>query len=304
MKTLELFRDYNIPHQTDGHKHCRPGWVNVSCPFCVGNPGLHLGFKLDGSIATCWRCGWHPVGKALAKLTGLSEPKVREIMTEYGGTPTGVQAKEVKRKVRAKAFKTPSGTTPLQARHKRYILKRGFSPSYLEREWGLLGTGPVSKLDNINYSHRILAPIHWDGETVSFQTRDITGKHPVKYMACPEDRELIKHKHILYGRQDRWKKTGICVEGITDVWRLGFTAFATFGIKFTNKQIRAISKHFDRVIILFDDENQAQQQAQTLAGELKFRGVEAIIQTIDGDPGGLDQKIANDLVKKIYKPFV
>ena len=58
MKLIQLYQDYNVPFQTEGHKHCRDGWVNTECPFCTGNPGLHLGATLDGKIFTCWRDGW------------------------------------------------------------------------------------------------------------------------------------------------------------------------------------------------------------------------------------------------------
>ena len=158
----------------------------------------------------------------------------------------------------------------------------------------------MSKLDDIYYKNRILAPIYWDRKRVSFQTRDITDLHKAKYMACPEDRELIKHKHILYGKQHKWNDTGICVEGITDVWRMGYNAFAVFGIKFTRKQVRQITKHFKRVIILFDDDPQAIKQAKLLKAELLIRGVEAIIEDIKGDPASLMEQDAKNILKKFY----
>lgn len=298
MRVLDLYRDYNVPHQTEGHKHCRDGWVNTSCPFCTGNPGLHLGATLDGSVFTCWRCGWKPASKAVAELIGVSEPQAKEIMRKYGGTSVK-QPKKPEQKNK-KPHKFPSDTGPLQPRHKRYLADRRFDPDKLEKKWKLLGTGPVAMLDDISYKHRILAPIFWEGERVSFQARDITDRHKVKYMGCPEDREKIKHKHILYGKQSAWSETGICVEGITDVWRLGTKAFATFGIKFTKKQIRQIAKNFLRVIIMFDDDPQAQKQAKLLEGELQFRGVETKRIDLKGDPADLTEKQAKYLVKKIY----
>lgn len=300
MKTLELLRDYSVPCQTEGHKHCRPGWVNMPCPFCVGNPGLHMGIQLDGKVATCWRCGWHPVSKTLAALTGVSETEIKKVMKEYGGRPAGKKAAEPKVKIRAKAHKLPTDTGPIKKQHKLYLRKRKFNPKKIQAIWNILGTGPIAKLDDTKYNHRILAPIFWDGEQVSFQTRDITERHPAKYMACPEDRELIKHKHILYGKQEKWGDVGICVEGITDVWRLGTNSFATFGIKFTHKQVRQIANHFKRVLILFDDDPQAQEQAKKLQSELAFRGVEAVNIELENDPGSLSSAAAKDLVKKIY----
>ena len=112
---------------------------------------------------------------------------------------------------------------------------------------------------------------------------------------------MIRHQSILYGKQEAWKNIGICVEGVTDVWRLGFSSFATFGISFTPSQVRNIVKHFKKVVILFDDDPQAQEQAKKLMGELRFRGVETWKENIVGDPAGLNQDDANSLVKEITR---
>ena len=162
-----------------------------------------------------------------------------------------------------------------------------------------IGFCPISQLDGISYKHRIIAPIYWNEERVSFQGRDATDKHSKKYMACPKDRELIHHKEILYGKQSEWGSTGICVEGITDVWRLGTASFATFGIKYTPKQLRLVAKSFERVFILFDPEGTATEQAVKLMNELKFRGLEANTILLDSDPGSMKQEDADYLTKQI-----
>ena len=57
MNIIQLFEDYKIPYFTEGYKYCRPGWVNIDCPFCIGSPGPHLGYNLSGNYFNCWRCG-------------------------------------------------------------------------------------------------------------------------------------------------------------------------------------------------------------------------------------------------------
>ncbi len=297
MKIIQILQDHNIQFQTEGHKHCRPGWVNMACPFCIGNPGLHLGASLDGSHFYCWRCGWKPVSKTLSKLLKISEFEAKKIMREYGGSSYTKDPKTVK--IGKKKYKLPTGVTALLPGHIRYLEKRGFDPVKLQRDWFLVGSGAISFLDKIDYSKRVIAPFLWDGKEVTFQGRDITDKHPLKYMACPMEREIMHHKHILYGRPDKWGKIGLCVEGITDVWRLGFNSFATCGIEFTNKQIRIIAKQFTNVIVIFDDEVQAIEQANKLIFELRFRGVNAWRQPIEGDPGGLSQSDADHLVRSL-----
>lgn len=299
MNLLQLYQDYNIQHSTEGHKHCRPGWANTPCPFCTGNPGLHLGYHLTDNYYYCWRCGHHAVPKVLSKILGVTQTKVRQLIREYKGT---VRTKETKVIITRKPYKLPSGIIPLTARQRKYLISREFDPDHLIHEWNLMGAGPISVLDGINYKHRILAPIYWNGEQVSFQTRLArhVKKKELKYMACPKARETIDHKHILYGKQNEWKNTGICVEGITDVWRLGVNSFATFGIKFTPFQIRIIANQFERIAVVFDDERQAQTQADKLVKESRFRGVDAFKIQIKGDPGSMTQSEADYLVKTIF----
>jgi uncharacterized CHY-type Zn-finger protein len=294
MDIIRFYEDYHIEIADSGHKHARPGWVNIECPFCTGNPGFHLGFDLIKNYYKCWRCGFHPTGKVIQKLIDVNAHEAYQIIKAYGGQ--SVEQKTII-KVRRKKLKYPFGTDGLKKNHKRYLIKRKFDPDKLEREWELLGTGPVALLDDIDYSHRILAPINYQNAIVSFQTRDITNKAKSKYMACPKCREVIEHKLILYGLDKCKSKTVILVEGITDVWRLGPGAVACFGIGWKREQIKLLAETFDRIIILFDDEPQALASAKQAKAELIFRGKQVVVKTITGDPGDMDQDDADHFMK-------
>lgn len=302
MNTQQLFEDYNIIYAGEEDRHYRPGWINVVCPFCTGNPGNHLGCSLKGGYFYCFRCGFHPAAKAISKLFGVQKHEARALIKKYKLPTAGIKRKyEPVIKIRTKAHRLPAGTGLLTERHKQYLEKRGFDPERLIKEWGLVGTGPIAMLDGINYKHRIIAPIIWNGVRVSFQGRDITERHKLKYLTCPASRELVHHKDILYGKQTAWDFTGICVEGITDVWRFGVNAFATFGIEYTNAQIRVIAKAFHRVAVVFDYEPQAVRQANKLVADLKFRGLDAWRVDVYEDPGSMSQTDADNLVKTIMK---
>jgi hypothetical protein len=247
--------------------------------------------------------------------------KAKEIIKQYGGK-TYIKYVEKAEHQNTKPHKLPSPTTPLQPVHKRYLESRGFDPDYLEKVWGLMGTGAISLLGDLNYKHRIIIPYVWNGKQVSFDARDITGKAMTKYQACPLEREIIPHKDILYGKQEAWKETGICVEGTTDVWRLGARSFATSGINFMPKQLKIIAKTFKRVAVVFDSspkkekslsiesikansniskEMQAEKQAKELIAELRFRGVDAFRVSIIGDPATMEQSEADYFVKQLIK---
>jgi len=301
MRIEELCRTLNIPYITEGNEHCTRGWIQFHCPFCEGSANYHLGFSLEKEFFHCWRCGGHPVVETLSKLSGLPPNQIRELIRQYGGRSRVKTSSKVT--PRMKAFKFPSGCSPLQLPHKQYLISRNFDPDKLEQEWELKGTGPVSFLDHIDYKNRIIAPIYWKGKIVSFQGRSISKQAKIRYKACPKDREIIEHQTILYGKQEKWKKTGICVEGITDVWRLGTYAFAVFGISYTLSQIKQIAHHFERVAVVFDNDPQAKQQANKLIAELRIRGVNAWKEEIEGDPGDMKDDDARHLVKQIVKKY-
>lgn len=297
MDIFALLDELGTSYLTEGHKHCRPGWVNMPCCWCEGNPGYHLGWNLEKEYFYCWRCGFHPTINTLMELSNLPRPQIIKLMREHGGRPKTHH--KLTRAPRAKSFKYPTGTIDLQERHKQYLATRDFDPEKLEREWGLLGTGPCAQLDGIDYKHRIIIPVKWQGEVVSFQGRDITGRSSMKYRACPKSREIIHHKRVLYGDQNSWGGTGICVEGVTDVWRLGNSAFATFGIIYKTAQLRLMVEAFQKIAVLFDDDPQAVRQAKKLVAELRLAGVKAWREEVVGDPGSLSQDDADKLVEEI-----
>jgi hypothetical protein len=295
MNITQLYTDYNIQTAPPEHRHSRAGWVNTACPYCSGNPGYHLGFSLSGNYYYCWRCGYHYLYQTLSQLLHTTEDEARTIVQQYGGV--AYTQREPPVHIRRKAHRLPTDTYPMTDQHKKYLKKRGFDPERLEREWMLLGTGPAAQLDGIDFKHRVLAPVIWQGEQVSFQCRDITGKSRLKYLTCPRDRELKHHKHILYGNYNG-QTTGIIVEGITDVWRLGTAAFATFGIEYTQQQMRLISKLFKRTFIIFDPDPQALKQAEKLTSELKFRNIDAYNISVDHDPGSMTPSEAEYFIKQ------
>lgn len=303
MDVIQLYQDFSVDFVTEGHKHARPGWVNTECPWCTGNPGYHLGYELSGNYYYCWRCGWHPIISTVAKLIHLPESETRELIRRYGILVSFSPKEKVNKTDRQLVL--PSGVTPLVESHDQYLTRRGFDSERIRHVWDIKSTGPMSRLNTYDYRNRILIPIYWDGRMVSFDTRSIAlnAPHEMRYRACPNDYEVISRKQILYGRQEEWQEVGICVEGPTDVWRLGTTAFATSGIQYTPQQVRIMAKTFKRVFVMYDNEVQAQAQAKKLIAELHFRGIEAVnLECITSpDPGSMKQEDADYLVKTVSK---
>jgi len=295
--------DHGIPTVTTG-KHSRPGWVQIECPFCSGNTGHHLGFKIASSDwLCCWRCGGKSVFQFVEK-TGRVASK-RDVFTKIEEYTGGViiRSKPIKR--RAKVIRTPVelpySCGPLKKSHKQYLRSRGLDPAFLAEHYNVMGTGPLGE-----YKRRIIAPVYHKGRMVSYQGRDVTGKSPLPYKACAQDNERRDHKHCLYGLpHPDYDNQIVIVEGIFDVWKLGFGAMATFGIKFKHAQVKLISK-YENAFILYDSgtaskiERQAAEQAERLQISLSLLGCNAEIVELDyGDPGELSSNDAQAVMSDL-----
>jgi hypothetical protein len=300
MSLEQLYIDYNIPFAEEGDRHYRKDWLNTSCPLCTGNPGQHLGYNLRGNYYVCHRCGGHGTIFILAKLLNVNSEKAKQLAKEYSIKRfTNKKGKEAEPTINIHPFKFPTGMMKMNKRANEYLQGRGFDYKLLKKEFNLSCTGPIGVLDNYPYQFRIIAPITWEGSIVSFQSRDYTGKQEKRYLACPKARETIHHKHILYINPKMKNEVGLCVEGITDVWRFVDKAFGTFGIKYTPEQVRVIGKLYKKIFTAFDPEPQAQKEAKKLKAELNFRGVEVENILLDTDPGEMKQSEANYLIKHL-----
>lgn len=298
MDIIRLLSDHGIPFISGGHKHSTEGWVNVHCPFCPGSRDFHLGISETGACH-CWRCGTHSFRKTFSALLHIPEIMLAGVLKKYQISFTPLRKDYSSPKVSIFPFKFPEPHGPLTKLHQKYLIARGFDPEKIVQEWGIFGTGPVSFLDSISFSHRIIIPIYWEQKIVSFQSRDITDRSQVKYLACPKKREVIHHKNIIYASPKGFTSpTAIVVEGVFDVWRLGHAAVATFGIKYKMEQVLEIAKNFERIFILFDPEEQAQKQARSLLIKLRTLKKETYLEKITNakDPGSMNQDDADHLV--------
>ena len=293
-----LLRELRIPHASPGEEHYRPGWEHFHCPFCAGSQGCHLGYNLGKDFWNCWRCGgrrWEQVAPVLFRLSWL------EVLARYGdGTKRTILqlAKGPRPKRQRREALLPLGCGELQAAHRAYLESRRFDPAQLGPLWDLRGTGLVGP-DKL----RVLAPVRQGSELVTWQGRDVTGKAVAKYRACPPEKEAVPIKQCLYGLDLADPHRGAAVvEGITDVWRLGPGAVATFGTEWTTDQAQLLL-HQPRVFLLFDSgEEAADRFADRFCALLSAAGVpsvEKVFLNSGGDPADLSQDDADHLMREL-----
>lgn len=255
MSLLENLQDAGINYVSEGeHKHARPGWVQLDCPFCGKNSQkYHLGYSLSGNYFNCWKCGGHHAVPVLAELLDISFKKAEKLWKST--EPIGYEVED-----RRGTLVLPKGIKKLQPAHIKYLKSRGFSKADAKL-WQVQGIGLAAKL-----AWRLFIPIHYRGEVVSWTTRAIGRNVEMRYLSASAEQEAINHKHLLYG-EDFVDHAVVCVEGPLDAWKIGPGAVASCGTGFSAQQVLRLSKYPIRVIC-FDTEVVAQRRAEALADQL------------------------------------
>lgn len=274
MTIQELLTEYGVRYlDGGGHHHCRPGWLQMDCPFCSKGAGRYrMGYSLDRGNFCCWVCGPHPAIETLVELTGQSASKC---YTLRGGIDFR-KLKEVPRPIGK--LEVPEGVGPLARQHKAYLRRREFDPEAVERLWKVQGTGISDRL-----AWRLFIPIHYRGEVVSWTTRSLSDTHSVRYVSARPDQEKLPHRDLLYGED--WCGHAVIVhEGPLDVWATGPGAVCTFGLTYSKTQVLRLSRYPIRVVC-FDSEPVAQRRARQLVRDLgPFAGETYCVTLSSKDP--------------------
>lgn len=279
MTIEEILEDMKVPFLHAGeHHHCRPGWIQLDCPFCgKDTQRFHLGWNLALNYTNCWKCGGHHPDQVFKEL-GLSTRKAADLARTLDTTEAP------KRERTQISYAPPGGLGPLLGPHKRYLRGRGFDWREMQKIWQIQGIGLHTR-----YSWRVFIPIILRDVAVSWTSRSISSKAKQRYLSASAEEEAINHKHLLYG-EDYCYHSIVVVEGPTDAWRIGPGAGALFGTAFTSAQVNRIVQHPCRYIC-FDSSPEAQARADELASELSaFPGITENIQLDAEDPGSASEK--------------
>ncbi len=271
----ELLSELRIPTAPEGHHHTTQGWMQVDCPFCSKDSHhFRLGINRYGLYCSCWSCGAHSLYSFLLESTGESSGRVRELLAL-------LDREVIPREFVLRGKLTlPWGAGPLLPPHEAYLRKRGFDPGHLASFWGIQGIGIAPE----GMGWRILIPIHFRGEAVSWTTRSLSETPKGKYKTASPRQESLPHKSLLFG-EDHLRHSIIVTEGPFDVFRIGPGAVCTFGLAVTQAQIARIARYPLRMIA-FDREPQAQEKASRLCSQLApFPGKTFQVRFTAKDPG-------------------
>ncbi len=247
------------------------GWVGIQCLYCPDHHN-HLGVHLYYKNFSCWLC--HTKGSITELICDLED-------TNYGAALRrldefqGVEQLEPEERQRleddGKTAVLPDGCRPLSKAHKFFLQRnRKFDPDRLVRDWGVQ-SGPVMG----DWRHRIIIPVVVEGRTLTFVGMDHTGEKQVKYKAAAVEESFIPTSELVYGG-DYAGRTAVIVEGITDVWRIGRGAVATFGMTPGPRRVAHLCRlPVEEYFVMYDGEEQADKHALVLVEQLRAANKEA-----------------------------
>jgi hypothetical protein len=287
----ELLDEQEISYKTtEQHKNIRDGWIGVDCPYCGDRDTYHLGITLEGNRTSCWKCGWHPLTNVLMILTH----KPYATCKAWAENLSPDQVEDRREKQARGTLKIPKGVGSLLNCHKKYLKGRGLNPNELEEKWGIGGIGIASQ-----YAWRIFIPIQYWGKTVSWTTRSLCDKG-LRYITAKPEQEAISPKQFLFGEQ-HCLHTIIVVEGVFDVFKIGYGAVATLGVGYSQEQFECMTK-YPRRIICFDNEPLVQNRAAILCENLSAYPGETINLRLEAkDPGSTPQYKIDNIRKQFLE---
>ena len=260
--TKKFLTDHNIVFTTTG-KNASDKFYQTRCIFC-NDSSNHLGWHRDKDYLFCWLCGHHSLAQAMYRLGIPKKEKEKYVILSRAAS------EPLKSSNNNKDLIIPG--QELQDYHRDYLEKRGFDTSALISRYRLRGTGPACGKDKF----RIIIPIFYNGQIVSYQGRDVTGVSEERYRACPKPKEIIPHKEILYDMDNCRESHVMVVEGIPGVWNLGRNVTACFGAEYTPEQVYLLAK-FKTIFIYFDQDEAGIRAAKTLSTALDAIGRNAFV---------------------------
>jgi hypothetical protein len=289
---LSFLRENGIQYFEEG-ANVQSGWVGVQCPFCSDHSN-HGGFNLSAGYYNCWRCGGHRVVDYIVEVLRIPEYEAWDIHDRYSTRDLLLHKLNSKKIAKAQSVEMPG--EELTKYHRRYLKSRGFDPDFIQSKYGVKGTGPLG-----DFKLRLMIPIIYHKQVVSYTGRDITGRQQIRYKTLRVEDSVINPKHVLYNVDNCTGDWVGVVEGPIDCWRMGDNFCAGLGTSFTDQQIRMLS-FYERVAFLFDPEPEAQARAEKYGVLLSSLGVRKVITVdveLDKDPGEFSERMASRVRDRI-----
>lgn len=261
--------------------------IEDDCPFCGSYGKIYVDVKKE--VGICFKCskGFNAVSY-VAAAEGVSRAKAWALIGGSEDRYIGLEEDEIEEE--PELWYPPC--EPLTMEAQTYMRDRGFSPGFCHKMQLMFCTQNVFAGGKTHYtSNRIIIFIkNKEGEIVSWQARDITGKSKIKYLFQPGFKGA---EHLYNIDRVTVGEPIIVVEGVMDAWgwiRAGYgNVVATFGKKISKQQLNLlVSLNPGVVYIAWDGD----------AGFEKARFAENYSHLFNIRMVGMGEKDADELTKE------
>ncbi len=297
---IQYLEDTGIAYKRSG-KNIGKGWIGIQCPFDCGDTSYHMGIHEQSGSFHCWICGekghFQKLVQTIEKCSWYeANVKIRPYIISVFNDEGLDKGSNDNLTYNKKVCRLPPECVELMPMHIRYLVQRNFDPYMLIKKYNLKATYNIGY-----YRGRIIIPCYLDNRFVAFLGRDVTGSSNIPYLDCKQEEAIVPVKHTLYNIDRVKNKTAILVEGVTDVWRLGDGAIASFTSNMTGEQkMLLLRKGIKKLFVMYDAD--ASTKATILAKDLSAIFDVELILLDEGDPCDLSdhevQQIRKDLLKE------
>jgi hypothetical protein len=278
-----------------------PGWIGINCLWCSDSTN-HLGIHLASNSTSCWRCGRHSITSLVRTLeNNCSFSEALEIMEKYENIsrlnnlyqPKNSHPQSV---TIPKTFTKLIWQSAIPNMVNQFLVQRGFNPEIIIRNKELYYGGFLG-----DYKFRLVIPITYHKQIVSYTGKDLTGKSSISYRNLEDEKSSIAPKRTLLGF-DEVPPGGnvVVVEGPMDQWKMGPGSVATLGTAWTMEQVSKLRElNPNKVFILYDTEEDAQKSAKRLCSQIWFCECEVLQLNGINDPGDLTLEQASNVMGEL-----
>jgi hypothetical protein len=260
----------------------------VCCPFCTDdryrlwinhrwNTEDEINGVSFGHLINCFNDGCDLNRDTQSKMRPDKVEDLRRLLSPLQRHTVSIRITPVEEKETIPRL--PEKTTPvdqLEPWHSasKYLSDdRGFDRSRLVNDWTVL----YCEEDKHPFvDNRIIVPVQYDGKLVGWQARHVgeCPKQIPKYFTMPG----MRKKRVIYNF-DRAKSytAGVIVEGVTDVWTLGFQGIAMFGAEVSPHQLNMMVGAWGKtgVILLPDGDVLTSEEKKVRYERLRRRLLES-----------------------------
>jgi len=290
---ISVLEHHDIQYWTFG-KNVSEDSVNIRCPFCNDHSN-HCGIFKSTLGYHCWRCDRtgtfdflvayitrRPVEECTEEIASsgvaFGQDAVDQILDLLNPLPLDTEDEEDPPVVLPPYFEPVTWSTEFPLLD-HYLNRRRIDRGVLiEHRCGICTVGECM--------NRLVIPVLYEGQLVSYQAADMTGRSDLKYRTAKGEINQFLYR---WDMVDWSRGFLVLVEGVLDAWRVGGNAVATFGTSLTTQQrTLIIESRVPCVVMCWDGDAwiHAKAEMEELLPNVPYMGIAQLPVNEDPDSYG------------------